>query len=155
MDNVFYYETPLGIVGISEKDGKITHLEFSHEKFNGKEYEIKETRILKEGAFQLKEYFEGKRRNFDLPLAPAGTEYMLRVWNALQEIPFGETRSYKEIAIMTGNPKACRAVGMANNRNPISIFIPCHRVIGANGELVGYGGGLDKKRFLLELEKLK
>ena len=78
---------------------------------------------------------------------------MLRVWKALQEIPYGETRSYKEIASAIGNSKACRAVGLANNRNPISVFIPCHRVIGANGSLVGYGGGLDKKAFLLELEK--
>ena len=99
------------------------------------------------------EYLEGKRREFDLPLAPAGTEFMLRVWKALQDIPYGETRSYKDIATMAGNSKACRAVGMANNRNPISIFIPCHRVIGANGVLVGYGGGLDKKTFLLDLEK--
>ncbi len=155
MGHVFYYKTPLGIVGIAEENGRITHLEFGPEMFDGKAYEIKETQLLKEGASQLQEYFEGKRRNFELPLAPVGTEFMLRVWNALQEIPFGETRSYKEIAIMTGNPKACRAVGMANNRNPISIFIPCHRVIGANGELIGYSGGLDKKRFLLELEKIK
>jgi len=88
-----------------------------------------------------------------LPLAPAGTAFMQKVWNALLTIPYGETRSYKEIAIAVGNSKACRAVGMANNRNPISVVIPCHRVIGANGKLVGYGGGLDIKSYLLDLEK--
>lgn len=153
MGNVFYYETKLGTMGIAEADGKITHLFFDGEVFPEKEYEKKETPVLAEAGKQLWEYFDGKRREFDLPLAPAGTEFMLRVWKALQEIPYGETRSYKEIAAAAGNSKACRAVGMANNRNPIAIVIPCHRVIGANGDLVGYGGGLDKKIFLLELEK--
>lgn len=154
MGSVFYYETEIGTIGVAEANDKITHLFFDGEKFSEKEYEKKETPVLAEAGRQLMEYFEGKRREFELPLAPAGTEFMLRVWNALQEIPYGETRSYKEIAAMTGNRKACRAVGMANNRNPISIFIPCHRVIGANGDLVGYGGGLDKKVFLLDLEKI-
>ena len=88
-----------------------------------------------------------------MPLAPKGTPFQQKVWAALQEIPYGETRSYKEIAAMVGNEKACRAVGMANNRNPLPIFIPCHRVVGTNGKLVGYAGGLDVKTFLLELEK--
>lgn len=153
MKSVFYYETKLGTVGIAESDGRITHLFFDGEAFPEKEYEKAETPVIKEAAKQLAEYLEGKRRTFDLPLAPAGSEFMLRVWKALQEIPYGETRSYKEIASAIGNSKACRAVGLANNRNPISVFIPCHRVIGANGSLVGYGGGLDKKAFLLELEK--
>lgn len=153
MGNVFYYETRLGTIGIAETNDKITHLFFGGEKFSEKEYERKETPVLAEAGRQLGEYFDGRRREFDLPLAPEGTEFMLRVWKALQDIPYGETRSYKEIAAMTGNSKACRAVGLANNRNPISIFIPCHRVIGANGDLVGYGGGLDKKTFLLDLER--
>lgn len=153
MGNVFYYETDLGLIGIAEADNKITHLFFKEEDFSDEGYEKAETPVLKAAAKQLKEYFEGRRSEFELPLAPKGTEFMLRVWKALQEIPYGETRSYKEIARMTGNEKACRAVGMANNRNPISIFIPCHRVIGANGNLIGYGGGLDKKIFLLALEK--
>ncbi len=89
---------------------------------------------------------------FDLPLEPAGTEFQKSVWVALQAIPYGETRSYGDMARQIGNPKACRAVGMANNRNPISIVIPCHRVIGADGSLVGYGGGLDLKQKLLTLE---
>ena len=153
MGNLFYYETPLGTIGIAETNDKITHLFFDTENFSGKDHEEKETPILVEAARQMREYFNGKRREFDLPLAPAGTEFMQRVWEALQTIPYGETRSYKEIAGVAGNSKACRAVGMANNRNPIAIIIPCHRVIGANGDLVGYGGGLDKKRSLLDLEK--
>ncbi|QOX64762.1 methylated-DNA--[protein]-cysteine S-methyltransferase [Anoxybacterium hadale] len=153
MANVFYYELKLGPIGIAESDDKITHLFFQNEAFSPEGYTHGETAVLTEAAKQLKEYFDGQRKEFELPLAPAGTEFMQRVWNALLQIPYGETRSYKQIAKMAGNEKACRAVGMANNRNPISIFIPCHRVIGANGALVGYGGGLDKKIFLLELER--
>jgi len=153
MGNVFYYDTPIGAVGIAEANGRVTHLFFEGEAFPEKDHIRSETPVLAEAGRQLREYFAGKRREFDLHLAPAGTEFMLRVWKALQEIPYGETRSYKEIAAAVGNSKACRAVGLANNRNPISIFIPCHRVIGSNGDLIGYGGGLDKKVFLLDLEK--
>lgn len=153
LGNVFYYETKLGRIGIAEANGRITHLFFDGEKFPEKDRIKNESPVLAEAGKQLREYFDGTRRDFDLPLAPAGTAFMQKVWKALQGIPYGETRSYKEIAAAAGNVKACRAVGMANNRNPISIFIPCHRVIGANGDLVGYGGGLDKKVFLLELEK--
>ena len=153
MGNVFYYQTELGIIGIAKSDEKITHLFFDGEKFNENGYEKNESSVLKEAGKQLKEYFKGERRDFDLPLAPAGTEFMIKVWKALQTIPYGETRSYKQIAELAGNSKACRAVGMANNRNPIAIIIPCHRVIGASGDLIGYGGGLDKKVFLLDLEK--
>lgn len=153
MGNVYYYETGLGTIGIAEANGGITHLFFEGEAFPEKEYRKEETPLLTEAGRQLTEYFEGKRRDFDLPLAPAGTEFMLRVWKALQEIPYGETRSYKEIAAAVGNGNACRAVGLANNRNPIAIVIPCHRVIGTDGSLVGYGGGLDKKAYLLKLEK--
>ena len=102
---------------------------------------------------QMKEYFEGERKEFDLPLRPEGTDFQKKVWNALLEIPFGETRSYQDIANAVGSPKACRAVGMANHQNPIIIVIPCHRVIGKNGKLVGYGGGLSMKEKLLLLEK--
>ena len=108
--------------------------------------------LLEKAAKELKEYFQGKRREFDLPLSVKGTAFQMKVWRALQEIPYGETRSYGEIAEAIGKPKAARAVGMANNRNPVSIIIPCHRVIGADGKLVGYGGGLDAKEYLLELE---
>jgi methylated-DNA-[protein]-cysteine S-methyltransferase len=102
---------------------------------------------------QLDEYFAGRRTRFDLELAPLGTAFQRRVWSALQEIPYGETRSYLDIARSIGSPKAVRAVGGANGRNPIAVVIPCHRVIAADGSLGGYGGGLDRKRLLLDLEQ--
>ena len=104
---------------------------------------------------QLAEYFAGARRAFDVPLAPRGTPFQERVWRALMEIPFGATASYGEIARRVGMPGAARAVGLANNRNPIAILVPCHRVIGADGSLTGYGGGIERKRWLLELEGLQ
>ena len=111
-----------------------------------------ETPLLREAERQLKAYLAGRLRNFDLPLAPRGTPFQQKVWAALTAIPYGETRSYKQVAEAVGCPKGCRAVGMANNRNPIAIVIPCHRVIGADGALVGYGGGLAVKEVLLRLE---
>lgn len=108
--------------------------------------------LLRETAAQLDAYFEGRLRTFELPLAPTGTEFQLQVWQGLREIPYNVTISYGELARRVGNPKAVRAVGLANGRNPISIIVPCHRVVGANGSLTGYGGGLDRKRFLLDLE---
>ena len=101
---------------------------------------------------QLGEYFAGDRRGFDLALAPQGSEFQLRVWEALREIPYGETRSYGELAARIGHPGSARAVGAANGRNPISIVVPCHRVIGATGSLTGYAGGIERKRLLLDLE---
>jgi len=101
---------------------------------------------------QLAEYFEGRRRRFDLSLAPVGSPFELAVWDALREIPYGETVSYGELAAGIGRPDAARAVGTANARNPIAVVIPCHRVIGANGSLTGFGGGLERKRLLLDLE---
>lgn len=114
---------------------------------------VNETVLLKRANKQLQEYFSGKRKIFDLPLAPSGTEFQQKVWSSLQKIPYGKTNSYKEIAESIGNIKAARAVGMANNKNPILILIPCHRVIGANGKLVGYAGGLEVKEKLLKIEK--
>ena len=108
--------------------------------------------LHRQAAEQLAEYFRGERRSFALPLRPEGTPFRLRVWQALEWIPYGTTITYGELAEAVGNPKASRAVGQANHHNPISIIVPCHRVIGAGGALVGYGGGLDKKRFLLALE---
>jgi methylated-DNA-[protein]-cysteine S-methyltransferase len=101
---------------------------------------------------QLADYFAGRRSNFDLPLAIAGSPFQRRVWRALQEIPYGETTSYGEIARRVGVPSAPRAVGVANGQNPVAVIVPCHRVIGADGSLTGYGGGLERKRLLLELE---
>lgn len=101
---------------------------------------------------QLDEYFAGERLDFDLPLDPVGTEFQLRAWDALRLIPYGETRTYGEQARRIGSPTAVRAVGAANGRNPISIIVPCHRVVGSDGSLTGFGGGLDAKRYLLDLE---
>lgn len=114
-----------------------------------------ETPLLEEAFRQLHEYLAGKRREFTLPLDAQGTEFRRRVWRELRNIPYGETVSYQTVAERIGNPKAARAVGAANGRNPIPIFIPCHRVIGASGNLVGFGGGLELKEKLLNLEKTK
>ena len=118
--------------------------------FNGR---LQDTPLLRKAAEQLEAYFDGRLKTFDLPLSYQGTPFQMDDWAALLAIPYGETRSYKQIAEMIGRPKAYRAVGMANNRNPISIIIPCHRVIGHDGSLVGYGSGLDHKAFLLEHER--
>ena len=142
-------QTPLGAMCLTESDGCITA--FSWDGCGQQD----ETPLLLEAERQLAEYFAGARRGFDLPLAPEGTPFQKAVWRALLEIPYGETRSYGEIAAAIGNARACRAVGMANHRNPIPVLIPCHRVIGADGSLTGFGGGLDRKALLLTLEKSK
>jgi len=111
------------------------------------------TPLLRQAVCQLNEYFQGARETFDLPLSYQGTSFQKAVWEALLDIPYGQVRSYKDVAEGIGRGKACRAVGMANNRNPIVIIIPCHRVIGHNGALVGYGGGIAAKEYLLELER--
>ena len=113
------------------------------------------SRTLAAARDQLEAYFAGSLRTFDLPLAPAGTPFQLRVWEALRRIPFGETVSYAELARRIGTPDAVRAVGAANGRNPLPIIVPCHRVIGADGSLTGFGGGLERKRWLLEHEGLQ
>lgn len=154
MANIFFYDTAIGKLGIVEHNDKITNLLFKNEALSS-EYILEETPVLKKANVQLQEYFKGQRKEFTLPLAPEGTEFMKSVWAALCSIPYGESRSYKDIAIIVGNGKACRAVGMANNKNPLPILIPCHRVIGSNGKLVGYGGGLDIKSYLLNLESNK
>lgn len=110
------------------------------------------TPLLRQAARQLEEYFAGRRKIFDLPLNPQGTPFQQKVWRALCAVPYGQTASYGRIAAAVGSPKACRAVGMANHANPVAIFIPCHRIIGSNGSLTGYGGGLEIKRALLALE---
>lgn len=159
MRYVYFYNTgikELGTLGIGACEDKITDLFFEYEMENvkkNKNYIIKETPLIKKAASQLFEYLNGKRMKFDLPLLKDGTDFQISVWNELLKIPYGETRSYKDIAIAINNEKAVRAVGMANNRNKIPIFIPCHRVIGSNKKLVGYGGGLEIKEFLLNLEK--
>ena len=142
--------TPIGTVRITESEKGITGLSF----YEGTEQAPEVGGIyLGEACRQLREYFSKKRRSFDVPLDLSGSEFQLRVWNELQSIPCGETRSYQDIAVSIGNPKAARAVGLANNRNPILIMIPCHRVVGKNKKLVGYAGGVERKEYLLALEK--
>jgi methylated-DNA-[protein]-cysteine S-methyltransferase len=153
----FFYRIKGFDIGIADNGNAITGLFFDRERFVGLKkadgFIKAETPLIQKAATQIKEYFEGKRKQFKLPLVMHGTEFQLAVWQALQNIHYGETRSYKEIAASIGRPKAVRAVGMANNRNPISIIVPCHRVIGHDGKLVGYGGGLPLKQYLLELER--
>jgi len=144
----YSYETILGPVTFVEEDGALLAIS-THRSFEGM---VQETGLIKEAHLQFSEYLKGERKEFDIPFRMKGTKFQKQVWTALCEIPYGETRSYKQIAEAIGNPKAVRAVGMANNRNPLLVVVPCHRVIGANGQLVGYAGGLDKKEFLLRLE---
>ena len=156
MDRLFYYDTKIGRLGIREDGESITHIYFREPNV---EVEIEQNRLLLEESdlikmayIQLSEYIEGQRKQFGLPLDPKGTEFQRKVWKELTKIPYGETRSYKEVAIAIRNEKASRAIGMANNKNPIPIVIPCHRVVGSNKKLVGYAGGLDLKEKLLNLE---
>jgi methylated-DNA-[protein]-cysteine S-methyltransferase len=140
-------------IGIADDGNSITGVFFGQN--TPADYVKSETPLIKKAAVQIEQYLAGKRKKFSLSVAVQGTEFQMDVWNALQSIPYGETRSYKEIAELVGRPKAVRAVGMANNRNPVSIIIPCHRVIGHKGSLVGYGGGLPVKKYLLDLEQAK
>ncbi len=156
-DNTTYLwvqETQFGKIGIKETGGAIVHVSLPGEEIENGVCRWRSA-LLAEAFQQLQEYFDGIRTDFNLPLVPEGTPFMRAVWSALLQIPYGQTASYKDIAEKIGKPQAMRAVGMANNRNPIPIFIPCHRVIGANGDLVGYGGGLDLKAALLALEHRK
>lgn len=148
--NYIFIETPVGEMTLAEEDGFITNLSYGEIQFE--DSCENETELLSEAKKQLAEYFGGTRKRFELPLKPVGTVFQMSVWEALQEIPYGETVTYKTIANRIHQPCAARAVGMANNRNPIAIIIPCHRVIGANGVIKGYGGGIDKLKILLELE---
>lgn len=144
------YNSPLGELYLIEEENFLVEINF----YNAPKDTIeKETSFLIKCRNELAEYFNKERKEFTIPIKLKGTDFQKKVWNSLLKIPFGETRSYKDIAIDIGNPKASRAVGMANNRNPLPIIVPCHRVIGSNKKLIGYGGGLDKKIFLLELEK--
>ena len=135
MEKIYFYEnTPVGRLCIGERDGAITRVTWHQIP---KDFALEETELIRTCKQQLEEFFEGKRRRFDLPLAPAGTKFQKKVWDALKEIPYGETRSHNDIASAVGSPKGYRAVGMANNKNPIAIIVPCHRVVGSNGSLVG------------------
>ena len=149
--SVYYFEYPVGTVGIEETDGMITGVFFGRRE--RAEDDVRKTAIIEKVANQLDEYFAGSRKAFDLPLAAHGTSFQESVWNALRLIPYGQTRSYKEVAENAGKPGAYRAVGMANHYNPIAIVVPCHRVVNQGGRLGGYAGGVFAKEYLLELEK--
>lgn len=151
MNVVWKYATPVGDLWIGETGGAVSNVWFSESDVPASAL-WKETETLTTASRQLGEYFAGTRKVFNVPLAPVGTDFQRGVWDALLEIPYGETRTYGQIAAVIGNPNASRAVGLANNRNPIPVLIPCHRVIGSDGKLVGYGGGLEMKKRLLSLE---
>lgn len=155
MEYNFICKTQLGRIKIVESNNCITNIQFIDKNaINSDERtESKETPLIIQTVTQLEEYIAGTRKNFTVHINPMGTEFQKNVWNILQRIPYGEHWSYKQVAIKLGKPTAARAVGMANNKNPIAIIIPCHRVIGASGNLVGYAGGLEIKEKLLKLEK--
>jgi methylated-DNA-[protein]-cysteine S-methyltransferase len=148
-------DSPLGLLLLAADDAGLREILFVNGRHHAQpKAEWKENAApLKDTIRQLHSYFAGKLETFDLPLAPEGTPFQLEVWHRLCEIPYGETTSYGELARRIGNPNACRAVGLANGSNPIPIIIPCHRVIGSNGKLTGYGGGLPIKEKLLALER--
>ncbi len=145
------YNSPIGTLYIGEDGSGICRL-FLDESLDNAALSPEPTPLLKETAKQLDEYFSGIRKSFDIPFSWRGSEFQTKVWNAILDIPYGKTKSYKEIAEEIGNPNACRAVGMASNKNPVMIIVPCHRVIGSDGSLTGYACGTDIKRKLLELE---
>jgi methylated-DNA-[protein]-cysteine S-methyltransferase len=151
---VVVHDSPVGPLTLVSDGAAITAIMFPVQKhYNAPAPTPRGDKILDAAMKQLDSYFAGRRRSFDLPLAPRGTAFQTRVWNALMKIPYGETKSYGAIAAMIGSPSAMRAVGAANGRNPIPIVIPCHRVIGANGSLTGFGGGMERKEMLLDLER--
>lgn len=149
------FESPIGELLLTGTDGELQELLLAGDaRCDARKRELIEDRSAFAATIaQLTEYFDGRRTGFELDLAPAGTDFQRAVWSALSEIPFGETRSYGQIAAAVGRPKAARAVGMANNRNPISVIVPCHRVVGASGAMVGYGGGIERKVWLLDHER--
>lgn len=155
MENYYAFRSPIGILKLCEENGSLTRLclQRGEEAAMSKQRFEKHSDLLYEAYTQLDEYFAGKRIKFELPLKAEGTAFQQRVWQELQKIPYGETRSYADIAAGIGNPKAVRAVGQANNKNPILIIVPCHRVIHKNGDIEGFGCGTEVKRFLLDLEE--
>lgn len=150
----YYAELPTmaGLLRIVEENDAIVQIQFEQEQKTAGDAALQDTPLLLEAKRQLEEYFAGLRASFSLPLNPRGTAFQKKVWQQLEAIPYGQTRTYGQIAAAVGQPTASRAVGGANHNNPIAIVIPCHRVIGANGKLTGYAGGLDIKEKLLRLE---
>ena len=147
--NRIVFDTPVGPMALECQGEYLTALYLPHHHMAPSGME---TPLLERGRVELAEYFQGKRREFDLPLAPKGTPFQQKVWSELAKVPYGTVVTYGELAARVGSPKACRAVGQANHNNPLPIFLPCHRVVGANGSLTGYAGGLELKQWLLRLE---
>lgn len=147
------HDTPIGPLTLASNGVALTRLDFENPRYAAPTYPRGSDKIIEAVRRELDAYFAGKLRAFETPVAPQGTPFQQQVWDALLKIPYGVTRSYAQQAAAIGSPKAMRAVGLANGRNPISVIIPCHRVIGANGSLTGYGGGMERKRFLLDLEQ--
>ena len=141
-------DSPIGVLGLMVRDGFIVRI-----VFGGVEETKAQDPVLDAAEIQLNEYFAGARREFEIPIRPEGTPFQQKVWRALMEIPYGDTRAYSEIAAAVGSPRAARAVGMANHLNPIPVVVPCHRVVGKDGALTGYASGLEMKAALLELER--
>ncbi len=147
MEHRLCFLSPAGPLTLVERDGALVGLRFEAEE------DTDPSPLLLRAREELEEYFAGRRREFDLPLSPHGTPFQRQVWQALRTIPYGSTCTYGQLAAAVGNPRAARAVGMANHRNPLPILIPCHRVIGSTGSLTGYAGGLERKRLLLSIEE--
>ena len=155
MINSYTFKAPIGFIKICEENDKLTSLSLQREKPEAvpSSNSAKHSELLYEAYRQINEYFAGKRKKFELPICCMGTTFQKQVWEELQRIPYGETRSYEDIAIGIGNPKAVRAVGQANNKNRLLIIVPCHRVIHKNGDISGFACGTEVKKYLLDLEK--
>jgi methylated-DNA-[protein]-cysteine S-methyltransferase len=147
------YDSPIGVIEITGTDDAVYSILFSEAESAVRHITEQTPNVLRDCYEQLDEYFKGQRQEFTIPYQMEGTEFQKKVWTALTQIPFAETGSYKDIAVSIGNEKAVRAVGMTNGKNQISIIVPCHRIIGSNGKLTGYAGGLWRKEWLLEHEK--
>jgi methylated-DNA-[protein]-cysteine S-methyltransferase len=147
------YDSPVGALTLASNGHALIQVEFENGKYPLEAFAFGSDKVLDQARRELDQYFAGKLRAFKVKVAPQGTEFQRKVWAALQTIPYGATRSYAQQAAAIGAPKATRAVGAANGRNPIPVIIPCHRVIGANGSLTGFGGGMERKQILLDLEQ--
>ena len=148
---IFFYNTEIGTIGIEDSEGFISRVYFK-EPDDKSGMLVQETHLIKEMSRQLEDYISGKIREFSVPVKCEGTSFMKQVWDIISEIPYGKTLTYGQIAAKLGKPKAARAVGLACNRNPVPIIVPCHRVVGSNGKMTGYAGGLELKESLLSLE---
>lgn len=148
-----HHDSPIGVLTLISNGAAITWLEFEQARYPAPQFKRGTDAVIEAARRELDAYFSGKLKKFSVPVAPQGTPFQQRAWAALCKIPYGATRTYGEQAASLGSPQASRAVGLANGKNPVSIFVPCHRVIGASGALTGYGGGLERKQFLLELEQ--